>query len=101
VTASRLLALAADLTVQARVGKPLDTDGISHLESGRGVVGDGDDATSSLVSSDEGELGRSRPISLERVKVGVADSSVLLESLELVSSAQDELQTTTRELTST
>lgn len=91
VTASCLLAFAADLTVQARVGEPLDTNGISNLECRRGVVGDGDDATSSLVSSDEGELGRSRPISLEGVQVGVADSSVLLGGRGVSSRTQDQL----------
>ena len=36
--ASRLLALAADLAVEAGVGKPLDTDGVSDLQVGGGVV---------------------------------------------------------------
>jgi len=92
VGASRLLALAADLTVQARVGEPLDSDGVSHLERSRSVVGDGDDATSSLVASDEGKLGRSRPVPLERVQIGVADSRVLLVSRWVSSAVQAELQ---------
>lgn len=83
MTAGSLLALAADLTVQARVGEPLDADGVPDLERGRSVVGDGDDATCSLVASDERKLGRSGPISLERVKIGVADSGVLLVDGEI------------------
>jgi hypothetical protein len=92
VGASRLLALAADLTVQARVGEPLDSDGVSDLERSGSVVGDGDDTTSSLVASDKGKLGRSRPVSLERVQVGVADSRVLLVSRRMSSDVQTELQ---------
>lgn len=83
VTAGSLLALAADLTVQARVSEPLDSDGVPDLERGGSVVGDGDDATCSLVASDERKLGRSGPISLERVKIGVADSGVLLVDGEI------------------
>lgn len=37
------MSLAADLAVEARVGEPLDTDGVSDLECGRRVVSNGDD----------------------------------------------------------
>lgn len=43
VGAGRLLSLAADLAVEARVGEPLDTNGVSDLERGRRVVSNSDD----------------------------------------------------------
>lgn len=55
--AGRLVRFSAVLTVEARVGHPLDTDSVTNLEVGVGVVSDGGDVASTLVSSDKLRIG--------------------------------------------
>jgi hypothetical protein len=75
-----LESLSTLLAVEARVGEPLDTDGVSDLECG-GLSSlerrtDEGDVSGSLVSSDERKFIVERPISEPGVKIGVANSTV-------------------------
>lgn len=74
--AERLVGLVAVSAGEARVVEPLDTDVVTELD----VLDEltlGDDNTSTLVTTDQGELGGQGPVTHHGVEISVADTGVL------------------------
>lgn len=72
---TRLSALAAHLTIQARLGQIFDANTISDIYVlVLCVLSNGDDSAHALVAADQGQLRWVRHLSIPDGQVGVADS---------------------------
>jgi hypothetical protein len=71
-----LVRLLAEVAGQAAAIDPLHTGVVANLDV-LDKVALGNDDTGTLVATDERELGRERPVTVDGVEIGVADTRVL------------------------
>ena len=77
LSAEGLVASKAVVALVARGGDPLDTNAVTDLELGDGVV-DGDDDSGTLVASNAGALSENGPLVLDNVEVGLESERVVV-----------------------
>lgn len=59
----------AVLAVETRIGDPLDSHPVSYLDVLLRALSECNDYTSTFMTANEGQLGRRRPVTLQRVQV--------------------------------